>query len=962
MKTKHLLYTLALAGTLAACTSEEFITDTPQDNLKADRPTVSNVILNVTRDNDAVTRLTFDGSFSWENGDKIAALLMDENNTGVRYGSATGTNEWNALSWLEKYHLVDYVHTNFAFAYNASTGKWNSTGDCNMLEGNYFLTYPYVSFDGKRQAYYDISKQKQIGNTGEARREAYAKNQVFVGYAQLEAKAGASVLNAKMSEVLAPVRIDIQSNCTEVSSEPLTVNKIVLQNCTFSSHYTIDPTNACYGPDNSIQWNLENYSYSGIEGDQNTYIPGELHFNYANYLDAAGMKNCKGVELYNHYQYGSVAKSDYVYNIADNKVGNVNDLWDINPDFDTRRKTKAYYYDDAIRKVVRPLNKYNWTENTTSYIEVYTYDTYGEAADGTVTSTPMTLKSGYNSKLGVIAMVPEFENNCLELYIYTNKGVVGPVALDYIHNGNTDSGVQTTDAILAAHPSMAMQTVTVIIDDDDIVRTPYNMLINNTDDLVNYVQWATINPTAAKLEVTLTNDVTIDDKLAAAIKGIKKENGILYFYGSSNKMANVKLATTSAQADILEYIDLNEYTLVEVLDGATVNLTQAAHNYLYDKYNSSTLNILVDKGGVLNVSDSNKPGVGGWVSTNSAYTDVQLENNGVVNVKAKVSKNAGISLTNKEGVFNVEKDAQIILSINSMNTIKGTINIAKGGELTGTTEQNMANYGVINNAGELYNVENLLAINDPAKVLPGRIYITDIASITMLDTNKGKVIYHVLPTTPVEVNDGLNNNYMEGIFEFTTNNDVTTEALTKARVTDFTITDGATLFVNNPFPALRHLTVKNANVKGGNAPLVDAFTFGQASAGTPLANASWNVGKYNTIKLIGNSSVTDVKFTLGNLNLDSPQVALINDGTKKDITFNGEVEFLDRANDYAVIDLYSVTLTAELNATVKVDKFVVTARPEVSSTIKIKTGATITATGTPKYDAGAIVVSGSSIK
>lgn len=706
MKTKHLLYTLALAGTFAACTNEDFTTDTPQDNLKADRPVVSNVTLNVTKDGGAATRLAFDGAFTWENGDKVAALLMDENNTGMRYGSSTWTDGWNELTWLERYHLVDYVHTNFAFAYDASTGKWNSTGDCNMLEGNYFLTYPYVSFDGKRQAYYDISKQKQIGNTAEARRDAYAKNQVFVGYAQLEAKAGKSVLNAKMSEVLAPIRINIQSNCTEVSSEPLTVNKIVLQNCTFSSHYTIDPTRANYGY--ADKWNLKDYYYNGVEDDKNTYVEAVNHFNYANYLDAAGLKSSKNVELYNHNQYGSVAKKDYVYNIADDKVGNVNDLWDRNPDYNTRNKTKAYYYDDAIRKVVIPLDKYNWTENTTDYVEVYTYDSYNEA-NGNVTSTPMLLKSGYDSMLGVIAMVPEFENGCLGLYIYTNKGVVGPVSLDYIHNGNTDSSVQTTDAILSAHPSMKMQTVTVIIDDDDIIRTPYNMMINNTDDLINYVQWATINPTSAQLQVYLTNDVTIDDKLAAAIKGIKKENGILYFYGTAGKEANIKLATTSAQADILEYIDVDEYSLVQVLDGATVNLTQAAHNYLYYRNNRSTLNILVDKGGVLNVTDSNKPGVGGWASINEAgYTDVLLENNGVVNVKSEVSKNAGISLTNTEGVFNVENAAQIILAPKSINKIKGTINVAKGGELTGTTDKNMINYGIINNAGELYNVMNRL--------------------------------------------------------------------------------------------------------------------------------------------------------------------------------------------------------------------------------------------------------------
>lgn len=955
-----MLYTLALAGTFAACTNEEFIADTPQDNLKADRPTVSNVTLNVTKDGGAATRLAFDGAFTWENGDKVAALLMDENNTGYRYGSATGTDEWNELTWLERYHLVDYVHTNFAFAYNASTGKWNSTGDCNMLEGNYFLTYPYVSFDGKRQAYYDISKQKQIGNTAEARRDAYAKNQVFVGYAQLEAKAGASVLNAKMSEVLAPIRINIQSNCTEVSGEPLTVNKIVLQNCTFSSHYTIDPTRAVYSPDNSNQWNLKDYWYSGIKDDQNTYVSADSHFNYANYLDAAGLKSSKDIELYNHNQYGSVAGRDYVYNIADDKVGNVNDLWDRNPDYNTRNKTKAYYYDDAVRKVVRPLDKSNWTENTTDYVEVYTYDSYNEA-NGNVNSTPMLLKSGYDSMLGVIAMVPEFENGCLGLYIYTNKGVVGPVSLDYIHNGNQDGSVQTTDAILSAHPSMKMQTVTVIIDDDDIVRTPYNMMINNTDDLINYVQWATINPTAAQLQVFLTNDVTIDDKLAAAIKGIKKENGILYFYGSYGKEANIKLATTSAQADILEYIDLNEYTLAEVLDGATVNLTQAAHNYWHNENNPSTLNILVDKGGVLNVTDSNKSGVDGWIHTNLAgYNDVILENNGVVNVKSEVSKNAGISLTNKEGVFNVESVAQIILAPESTNKIKGTINIAKGGELTGTTERNMRNYGIINNAGELYNVVNDLAEGgDIVSIIPGRIYITDVDALATLETNAGKVIYRVLPTHAVEVKD---KNYTQGIFEFTTDEDVATTNLTKAKVTDFTITDGATLSVDNADLTLRHLTVKNAKVKGGVIPLVDACTFGKTAEGH-LPYVSWNAGERNTIKLIGNSTVTDVKFTLNNnMSVYTPTVTLANDGSKKDITFNGTVVFLDKQGSNAITDLYAVTLTAEINSIVRVNKFVVTSTPKVSSTIKIKTGATVRASGAPKYDTESIVVSGGTIQ
>lgn len=57
----------------------------------------------------------------------------------------------------------------------------------------------------------------------------------------------------------------------------------------------------------------------------------------------------------------------------------------------------------------------------------------------------------------------------------------------------------------------------------------------------------------------------------------------------------------------------------------------------------------------------------------------------------------------------------------------------------------------------------------------------------------------------------------------------------------------------------------------------------------------------------------------------------------------------------------AVTLTADNNAAVTVNKF--TADKKFSSTIKIKTGASITATAlTDKYDAKYILVSGGTIK
>lgn len=944
MKTKHLLYSVALAGLFAACSDEEYVSGIAQSAQNADRPTVSNVSIEM---GEANTRLEFNdlGSFVWEEGDSLCVMLMDENNTGVRYGSADKTEKWNALSWLQRYHLVDYVHTNYPFAYDVSSGSFVTSA--NMLEGNYFLAYPYVSFTGQRQAYFDISKQKQIGNTGESRRKAYADNQRFIGYAKLDAGSGASEIKANMMEVLAPVRINVRSQINNEGQEKLQITKIVLMNDGFTSQYTINPTYAPYGDG---KWNLTrmvNDAYDEYEGP-------ETYFNYANYLAVQPITASTGdweKELYNNNHFGSVNAAHYVFN-AEKNDGN----YLLHKD---QRAADTYYFDDAIRATVKPLDKTNYTENTTNYVEVYTYNEDGE--------TPYTLESGDDNTLGVIAMVPSFtrEDGALSLYIYTNRGVVGPVDLSTkVDKG----GVITTDKIESADPTKKMQTVTVQFSDDALQILPSEMIINNTNDLEKYVDWATKNSTSTELKVTLTNDVTINDDLAAKIKLMKKDagvdNAILYINGSNDETKNIRLdIQTEEQADILEYIDASANTLVEVVAGSTVSLTQAAHNYIAVNAGTSQnnkLNILVDKGGVLNIIDSNKPGVGGWGSKDlSQYCDVRLTNNGEVNVKAEVSKNAGIRLTNEEGTFNVENGAQIILAPNSKNTIKGTIVVAEGGELSGTTNANIDNYGVIENAGELYNVNNNLADiaeKQQAYIVPGRVKITGVNAQTILATNAGKVIYDVLPTEAVVVSD---DNYAQGMFEYSATSSTSVTDLTKAHVTDFVITGATLSFTKDESTTLRHLTMINATLDGTNATNAESrLTFANPASGT-VASAAWNNGENNTIKILGNSTVKNAVPKLMNASEVTCAYLESYEG-KKDITFSGKVR-LYNSKGYAIVDLNAVTLTADNNAAVTVNKF--TADKKVSSTIKIKTGASITATAeTEKYDAKYIVVSGGTIK
>lgn len=960
MKTKHLLYSVALAGLFAACSDEEYVSGIAQSAQNADRPTVSNVSIEM---GEANTRLEFNdaGSFVWEEGDSLCVMLMDENNTGVRYGSADKTEKWNALSWLQRYHLVDYVHTNYPFAYDVSSGSFVTSA--NMLEGNYFLAYPYVSFTGQRQAYFDISKQKQIGNTSESRRKAYADNQRFIGYAKLDAGSGASEIKANMMEVLAPVRINVRSQINNEGQDKLQITKIVLMNDGFTSQYTINPTYAPYGDG---KWNLTrmvNDAYDEYEGP-------ETYFNYANYLAVQPITASTGdweKELYNNDHYGSVNAAHYVFNAEKAEKGDGNYL--VHRD---QRAADTYYFDDAIRETIKPLNKENYTENTTNYVEVYTYNEDGE--------TPYTLESGDDNTLGVIAMVPSFtkKDGVLNLYIYTNRGVVGPV--DLSTEKVDEGGVITTDEIECADPTKKMQTVTVQFNDDALKILPSEMIINNTNDLEKYVDWATKNSTSTDLKVILTNDVTINDDLAAKIKLMKEDagvdNAILYFESSAKNEAgvgpiyagknmNIRLDIKNEEnAKILESIDVSKNILVEVVAGSTVSLTQAAHNYIAVNAGTSEknkLNILVDKGGVLNIVDSNKPGVGGWGSKDlSQYCDVRLTNNGEVNVKAEVSKNAGIRLTNEEGTFNVENGAQIILAPNSKNTIKGTIVVAEGGELSGTTNANIDNYGVINNAGELYNVNNNLAANSNqvANIVPGRIQITDVKAQTILSTNAGKVIYDVLPTEAVVVSD---DDYVQGMFEYSATSNTTVAALTKAHVTDFVITGATLSFTKDETTTLRHLTMIKATLDGTTSTNTESrLKFASPASGT-VASAAWNNGKNNTIKILGNSTVKNSVPVLNNTS-DVTCVYLESYKGEKDITFSEDVRLYNNStNGYAIVDLNAVTLTADNNAAVQVKKF--TADQKVSSTIKIKTGATITATEvSEKYDATYILVSGGTIK
>ena len=581
------------------------------------------------------------------------------------------------------------------------------------------------------------------------------------------------------------------------------VKKIVLRHPSFASQMTIDPTRAPY-----FVWNMK---------DAQSNQERESHlFNYANYLTATGIEDVRE-ELYSNRYFGSECPDDYVYNAY--TVGDVTNKWDVRyKDYDeNNRSWTKYYWDDAIRQVAQPLWEFNDSENKTGYIEVYTKDN-AEAAG---------MELNKDNELGIIAMIPTWnggffggENpfNHIIMEIHTDKGVV--CNIDLSKQANPEVGVQTVGSIVMAHPSMPLssKTVTVILDNDDINAVASYLNINNADDLNNMVDWASQYSTTQPLNAFLHNSVVIDDALAAKIKALMAKNNSLLTITSVGSIGNyVKFATTDAQADILEYIELmGEHTVAEIVKGGVVDLTEAAHNFLHGNGHVKPLTIQVNKGGTLNIKDNNK-NVGGWgVQGNiNVYYDVTVNNEGTINVDD--AKNvAGIYLYNK-GTMNLNGESSINLApkngnnaeMLSTNTIKGTINVAEKAKLSGTTANNIKNYGLINNNGKIYNVANYDNDNgDVDCIKPGTIDIKNGSAVTHLTTNKGKVIYSELtPNNVVELDD---QNGTEGIFVYTSKNGVITESLlTKAYVTDLTVTEGKLCDDMSEKTNLRHVVMAN---------------------------------------------------------------------------------------------------------------------------------------------------------
>lgn len=126
MRTKHLLYTMALAGIFAACTQEEFETVNGADAL-AGRKTIGQV----TFVEEPSTRWVVENfnTIQPEKDNGYSLLLVDVPRQGL---------DGQHVYPIDNYELVNEVQTNYVFKYDGTNWK----NDAMLVEGNYLFVAP----------------------------------------------------------------------------------------------------------------------------------------------------------------------------------------------------------------------------------------------------------------------------------------------------------------------------------------------------------------------------------------------------------------------------------------------------------------------------------------------------------------------------------------------------------------------------------------------------------------------------------------------------------------------------------------------------------------------------------------------------------------------------------------------------------------------------------------------------
>ena len=684
MRTKHLFYTAAVAALFAACVNDDFETISKQQNAANDgRPVVGNVNLNFTQAG-VDTRLAFGAQgYAWETNDTIGALLMDN-------VSSMDENK----SWLERYKLVNNIHTSYPFTYSTTDQTWG----CNtkMLEGNYFFAYPWESYEGKREVRHSLLKQSQNGIGSNVVAESYADNQFFIGYSQI--MAGTEAKDALTDVEMVPLLGAIQLRIVNTGTQSYHLNKIVLSgNKGIASVMTFDPTTAEYGTETEKdKWNLQGNGYT-------------KWFNYANYTD-------------NEADVYTAGGTDAVYNIeAGDKYDRVEAL-------------------RAVAKNVTGVEKSAQLTILGTAEERELLPAQGNTAYVLIMCNPIEVKEVANAAANT-------NEEGLFLSIYADEGFVQNINLSRVNGESTTNTVVTEAAVKKVGPSVA-NTIRIQLEDNSFI-TPEEMTVYNSTDLLQFIKWNAAITGNRDAVAKLAQDVTFTKEMLDVLKANKSTN--LTIEKSSNATDVELTLAEDVPANVLDEEQLTIKTAI-VVEGA-LELTEDSEkgvtlgNITVEK--GATLTINDEKANVPSEIENNGTlDIGANAALKSSLT---IENYGTMEVtkggdsKANVTNYADAVINNNGYMQNVTNKEDAIINLGENSTLslannEGKVVTAKGATVNGT-----------NNAeGEIQYVEGAV-INATGGIISTEFTGATLTDETFEDTKVNKVILTKSTTVTTDV-------------------------------------------------------------------------------------------------------------------------------------------------------------------------------------------------------------------
>ena len=862
--------TTALMALFAACTNDDFISNEQgiQSGDAAMRPTVD-VTLNVLGDG-ADTRLAYDGKegYQWQTNDTIGALLMDE----VLGTDRPHQEDWKDLVWTEKYGLVDFINTDYPFV-RQSDGTWQT--NAKMLEGNYFFSFPFASYSGNREAIHSLGEQVQDGTTDEALAEAYAKNQFFVGYARIHAGTeGGDVMSAnlEMTPMLGAVGLTIKN----VGTNEFKVEKIVLQSNAFSTLIKIDPT-------------MANYDGENDKGNENLNL-----YN----LDANKLTN-QTDHKWNALPTSTTDKPGF-FNYANyEEMQRSGDTWTYLPEFSER------YGDDALVNNTKKADNYNRQEALRAVVNPITE---GDGADNraelTVLNAPVQ-KTQESARFLIMTNIYENgETEDINAYIYTNRGVAGPVKINNPKGEIETEGVTviTDNPIKEIAPGVS-NSVTLEIDDNSI-KDPDEMPVYNESDLLQLIAW---NQDKERVyEATLQNDVVLDKEMTDLLTD-KNVVSRLHIFTNGKKLYIDK----DAAADILDYVYVDggdgttDGTATIIVENALTlgskSLVSGEHKpgKIYTGAIALKNQLEIAEGASVTVASDIKYQLNG---DNAEQELVIAKNEGTVTINGAVDK-----LTIAENKAEVEINKNVTFAgEKSENVENAVITIAEGAVVSCGTSTNSyltnegkktaekEEYAVIYNNGTINNLVNAkygkviagAASRTNANSNNGIIDISsNIEANWKVNGNTGVVSYAATEKTSVSITqviksgitelvlDGGNVTALDYVYNVTTQAQASAAAVKTIKVTENGGVLGEAYAVNGQqahwrtqFPAVKKVETKG-DVIFYDVDLTAAETFNVKAGETTIkglvdaTNALFTLGSYDNEKYVAYDATLNVPTT-----------------------------------------------------------------------------------------------------